>query len=936
MGIRTQKVLRMVSKIILILVGVGLIGIAGYYVYKSIAFKPQNVVVTNVTDGSATVTWTTSSPMKGIVYVKKDKALLPGPLGIIGSTMAYDDRDVSDAEKACVDEFNKTASETKDSTFSVSGSNFDCENVKVTKMGSYYNHSVTITNLDPESTYYFVAGDGIWSFKNETPLVKTFALLGNVTEPLPVFGKVIGDDDTYSRDGLVYITFNDGSEGKDSVVYSSTTSDDGGWYLDASGIRDSEGNVLPLELSNDTFRVKAKYSNYGESDEKTYVFGYFSTTTFDITVERHVVSTRPLWNKFVLSIYAGNETIDDCTNCPSWMDQKIYDDIKAGKADCKAIGYGNCLKVIAGSDKNLNDTEKALITDPVLKSNLDYVAKVQSVNYCKDGKYCTPSGSCKIVPGSCGAPAASGGEHFEDGCDAEKEECSDPGQCIELSAGNYKHCNKANTYCNYWVTNNTKCSADTGDDYTPTRNDCADDPGSNYCAEYCLTHSTDVLCGADSEDIAEEEDCAVTKVGSDDCTIRCGDYGEVALTSKNKCQRVYPGYNDLADGQTINVSAQAITPWILSEGRIGDLIVDSPTVKAEAIDEMKTCAKDKSNTGGVKGDGCEKICHALGGVVSKPAEKFTDCTVDGTSVLSSIFDLFHRLTQKTFAADSSENDTYSFYLPETGLYSFEIDGGQVVSQNTGGTNVKMFYIEANGQEGFQIPVDFENPTSAEDIVLSANAYEISYEQETTAQEYEISEGINIISFDFVPTSTDLGTYSAKDVISQASKDGVVIQYISTFGGGRWNNGYSCSSGTCTGDNFTIVPGKGYLVYATQDGTVTIPGYNLKTSIPVAFSAGWNLVGVHGYTTAYTARSFIDSINKIQGLTADNVSWWPTSKSKYEGLQVDNGTEYGLDFSMSPNNGYFVRVSKFAPTDTKCKSLIWNEGGSLNGTCGNTK
>jgi hypothetical protein len=224
----------------------------------------------------------------------------------------------------------------------------------------------------------------------------------------------------------------------------------------------------------------------------------------------------------------------------------------------------------------------------------------------------------------------------------------------------------------------------------------------------------------------------------------------------------------------------------------------------------------------------------------------------------------------------------------------------------------------------------------EDIVLSSKASEITYTKQSSAQQYKLDKGINIISFNFVPVSTTLGAYTAKDVINQASTNGVEIQYISTFSGGRWNDGYSCSSDTCTGNNFTIVPGKGYLIYATQSGTVTIPGYNLTTPIPIPFSSGWNLIGVHGYTTAYTARSFIDSVNTIQGLTANNLSWWPTSKSKYEGLEVENSTQYGLDFSMSPSNGYFVRISKFAPVDTKCKSLIWNPGGSLNGTCGNTK
>jgi len=177
---------------------------------------------------------------------------------------------------------------------------------------------------------------------------------------------------------------------------------------------------------------------------------------------------------------------------------------------------------------------------------------------------------------------------------------------------------------------------------------------------------------------------------------------------------------------------------------------------------------------------------------------------------------------------------------------------------------------------------------------------------------------------------------ASDLITKAANNGVNIEYISIFSGGRWYSGYSCSSGTCTGTNFSIVPGKGYVVKSSNSGTITIPGYNLTSSVPVAFSSGWNLVGVHGYTTAYTARTLIDSINTVEGLTANNVSWWPTSKGKYEGLQFENNTEYGLDFSISPTNGYFVRISNYAPKDTACKSLLWNAGGSANGACGNTK
>ncbi len=74
-----------------------------------------------------------------------------------------------------------------------------------------------------------------------------------------------------------------------------------------------------------------------------------------------------------------------------------------------------------------------------------------------------------------------------------------------------------------------------------------------------------------------------------------------------------------------------------------------------------------------------------------------------------------------------------------------------------------------------------------------------------------------------------------------------------------------------------------------------PGYNIESPVPIAFSSGWNLVGVHGQNEAYTAKTFIESINTIEGLKANNVSWWPTSRGMYQGYQLQNGQEYGKTF-----------------------------------------
>ncbi|HOT61153.1 MAG TPA: fibronectin type III domain-containing protein, partial [Candidatus Dojkabacteria bacterium] len=164
MSITTIKVLRTISKIVLLIIGIGIIGYGGLMVYKSVVNKPQRVRITNVTDSATTITWVTDNPVRGVVYYKDEGSFLPGPLGFLGSKVAYDDRDFARAQDECVKAFNENAKNTKDEDFAVDGNNFDCENIPVEKLGAYYTHSVTIKNLNESSTYFFVVGNGIWSW----------------------------------------------------------------------------------------------------------------------------------------------------------------------------------------------------------------------------------------------------------------------------------------------------------------------------------------------------------------------------------------------------------------------------------------------------------------------------------------------------------------------------------------------------------------------------------------------------------------------------------------------------------------------------------------------------------------------------------------------------------------------------------------------------
>jgi len=291
----------------------------------------------------------------------------------------------------------------------------------------------------------------------------------------------------------------------------------------------------------------------------------------------------------------------------------------------------------------------------------------------------------------------------------------------------------------------------------------------------------------------------------------------------------------------------------------------------------------------------------------------------------------------TTSSDSNSLGTgYITYLPEYGFFDLEIEGlveGQKVEGGEG--NLRMFYVEMNGKSGLQLPADPDNPQVGEDIVLRTNALNITYKKSAEVMTLNVKKGVNLISFSYLPQiKTDEYT-KASDVILWLRSKGVKAENLSYFSAGRWR-GIGYVDGEVTGEDFSITPGRGYLLYSLDDGQVSIPGYQLTSSVPISLSIGWNLVGIHGYSKVYTARSLLNSINKVEGLTANNISWWPTSKGKYEGLQLTDGKEYGFDFPISPNNGYFIRINKFEPKDTSCGSILWHEGGTHNGVCGDSK
>jgi len=241
--------------------GILVLGI-GYLGYRFYEFKPYRVIVSNVTSRSATISWVTETPESGEVIFKKGSFFSPFLISTIGSNVGYDDRDYSNAE---LEVANTTFENMAGSGNSNSG---DIETeVVVTKLGKYWSHHVTIRNLNPETEYEFMVGDGLIFEKanivdTENNIIKTKIEDDEIRTPVPAYGIVrYYDREKYNPpvDTLIYCTLYEETSQIKSDIISSVISETGGWYLDlTNAYTSSGGKFLTYTEKSDEANIKLR------------------------------------------------------------------------------------------------------------------------------------------------------------------------------------------------------------------------------------------------------------------------------------------------------------------------------------------------------------------------------------------------------------------------------------------------------------------------------------------------------------------------------------------------------------------------------------------------------------------------------------------------------------------------------------------------------
>lgn len=191
--------------------------------------KPEGVNLTNQSDKSVTVTWTTKKPTKGIILISENGKF---PLSPIVADLIYKDDD----EKG------------------------------TPTVGRYLTHSVTIGKLKPDTTYQYRIYQGLrYVYEGE---FKTTTSLSDISTPNPVYGQILSAEDKPVAGALVFLRVASSINSHSSVL-STLTNINGRWSIDLSSLRSSDlsGPFTPSDKS--TYEVIVESVNKGKFKSAT-------------------------------------------------------------------------------------------------------------------------------------------------------------------------------------------------------------------------------------------------------------------------------------------------------------------------------------------------------------------------------------------------------------------------------------------------------------------------------------------------------------------------------------------------------------------------------------------------------------------------------------------------------------------------------------------
>lgn len=304
----------------------------------------------------------------------------------------------------------------------------------------------------------------------------------------------------------------------------------------------------------------------------------------------------------------------------------------------------------------------------------------------------------------------------------------------------------------------------------------------------------------------------------------------------------------------------------------------------------------RCSTSGYK---CEKTLNNKYSLYSTDAHR---CNYSSIDTRSSDFNL----VSNALAQSEDEGNEEVLFDPKTGLYYFP---GDAEYEFFYGEDI--FNVQQTAGEGSILFIDKNSNGEFDegDERILESAYRLSFQKVIDQSSYNFEPGYNLVSFDLMLSTNK---YRASDFLNYVNELDDIIYSISTYQSGKWMTMGMRAGEPYGSDDFLIVPGKAYLVKLSSPAQLKLQGYRVDEPVSLQLNSGWNLIPIHGSSKDYTAKSWLESLNRSGAFTADNVTKWDSLKGKYEGFQSDKNEsgeflDYGFDYPIDPKSGYFVKV-----------------------------
>lgn len=157
---------------------------------------PQNILISNITDHQATISWTTAKSTRGLIVLSEDGnfPLLP----TFAKTLYRDDGE---------------------------------KNLKRERF--YLTHHITVGSLVPNKTYKYLIYQG-WK-KMMQGSFRTGPILVSIATPNPIYGRVLSVDKKPLVGAIVYLQAE--TDREKSALLSTLTNLEGRWNLDLGNLR---------------------------------------------------------------------------------------------------------------------------------------------------------------------------------------------------------------------------------------------------------------------------------------------------------------------------------------------------------------------------------------------------------------------------------------------------------------------------------------------------------------------------------------------------------------------------------------------------------------------------------------------------------------------------------------------------------------------------